>query len=425
MMTHVWQVFTYELKRNIRRRGYLFMTFGIPIIAFALIVGYRAISRANAANQPPPGSSDGKGAAVESEGSDFSGIKRAGYVDLSGQFADPGDADSDLVRYDSEADAAAALSAGAIDGYYVIAENYLETGDVSLVVPKFNLNYVNDAPIRRMILNHLAADIHDEDLFNRLLQPSKVQEINLQRDASGQTKANFGADFLVVYVFAIALLMSVFLTNGYLMQTVVEEKETRLIEILISTMRPTQLLAGKIFAFGLMGLLQIVVWVASVFLIGKLVAGDVTSPLAAFAFISLTPDKIIILLLYFIFGYLFFAAGYGMVGAISNSMQEGPQFAVIFTLPAVIPFYFLALFITTPDAPLPTILSLIPITAPLAMVMRVTLTIVPLWQVALSLGLLIVVDIGMIWLAGRMFRVQTLLSGQTPKLRDIPRLLRG
>jgi ABC-2 type transport system permease protein len=219
--------------------------------------------------------------------------------------------------------------------------------------------------------------------------------------------------------------MSVFLTNGYLMQTVVEEKETRLIEILVSTMRPTQLLAGKILAFGLMGLLQIVVWVGSVFLIGKLVAGDVMSPLAAFAFISLTADKILTLLLYFVFGYLFFAAGYGMVGAISNSMQEGPQFAVIFTLPAVIPFYFLAVFITTPDAPLPTILSMIPITAPLAMVMRVTLTHVPLWQIVLSLGLLIILDIVMIWLAGRIFRVQTLLAGQTPKLRDIPRLLRG
>jgi ABC-2 type transport system permease protein len=254
---------------------------------------------------------------------------------------------------------------------------------------------------------------------------SATQEVNLQRDATGQTESNFDADFAIVYIFAITLMLSVFMTNGYLMQTVIEEKETRLIEILISTMRPTVLLAGKILALGLLGLIQIVVWLGVLLLIGKLVAGDPASPLAALAAISLEPTEVVVLLLYFVFGYLFFAAAYGMIGALSNSMQEGPQYAVIFTLPAAVPLYFLAVFISTPDAPLPTILSLIPVTAPLAMVMRVTITTVPLWQVLVSLALLIVTDILMIWAAGRLFRVQTLLAGQVPKLRDIPRLLRG
>ncbi|MEO8613281.1 MAG: ABC transporter permease [Chloroflexota bacterium] len=423
MSNHIWQVFTYELKRNIRRKGFLFMTFGIPLIAFVVLLGYRVISEARAANKPPE-SSQGNGAAVQSQGPQFSGVKHAGYVDFSGKFSDPEDLDKILIRYDDEAAASAAMAAGEIDAYYVIPADYITTGDISLIVPKFNLNLITDAPIRQLILNNLASGIRNQDLFTRLLNPSTVDEINLQRDASGQKKSDFNADFLVVYVFAIALLMSVFLTNGYLMQTVVEEKETRLIEILVSTMRPTQLLAGKILAFGLMGLLQIVVWVGALFLIGKLGSGDAASPLAALGAISLSADKVLLLFLYFIFGYLFFAAGYGMVGAISSSMQEGPQFAVIFTLPAAIPMYFLALFITTPDAPLPVILSLIPITAPLSMVIRVTLTTVPLWQIVLSLGLLFALDIVMIWLAGRLFRVQTLLSGQTPKLRDIPRLLR-
>jgi len=422
MSQHIWKVFTYELKRNVRRKGFLFTTFGIPLIGFVILFGYRLISEANARMQPA-GQTDG--VAVEEEGLDFNGIERAGYVDLSGQFADPGDMSELLIRYDDEATAAAAMAAGAIDVYYVIRADYLETGDVTLVVPRFSLNLASGAPIRRLILNELAADVPDENLFNRLLNPANIETINLARDASGQTRTNFGSDFAVVYVFAIALMMSVFLTNGYLMQTVIEEKETRLIEILISTMRPTQLLTGKILALGLLGLLQIVVWVGSLFLLGRLVAGDTASPLAALASVSLTADKVLVLLVYFIFGYLFFAAAYGMVGAISNSMQEGPQFAVIFTLPAYIPLYFLMVFITTPDAPLPVILSLIPITAPLSMVMRVTLTIVPLWQIALSLALLILTDVVLIWLAGRMFRVQTLLAGQTPKLRDIPRLLRG
>src|SRR6185295_11530383 len=136
--------------------------------------------------------------------------------------------------------------------------------------------------------------------------------------------------------------------------------------------------------------------------------------------ISPEPGKLVLLLLYFAAGYLFFAGAYGMIGAISNSMQEGPQFAVVFTLPAVLPLYFLGIFISSPDGTLPVILSLIPITAPLAMVMRISVTTVPAWQIILSLALLVILDVVIIWLAGRLFRVQNLLAGQTPKWRDLP-----
>ena len=272
MTRHIWQVFTYELKRNIRRRGFLFTTFGIPIIGFIVILGYQAINARNA-------SAEGASATpVQTQGPQFDGVRKAGYIDLSGQFSDPGDTSAYLVRYDDESAAAAAMSAGDIDVYYIIPADYLETGDVTLVAPKFSLNLVTDAPIRQLILGHLAANVEDRDRFNRLVNPTNLDEINLQRDTTGQTKSSFDVDFLVVYIFAIALMMSVFLTNGYLMQTVIEEKETRLIEILISTMRPTQLLTGKIFALGLLGLIQIVVWVGSLFLLGRLVAGDAASP---------------------------------------------------------------------------------------------------------------------------------------------------
>ncbi len=417
MSSHIWQVFTYELRRNARRKGFLFTTFGLPLIGFALVFGIRFISDINARNaaenpQPTP--------VVQNEEQ-----KPSGYVDLTGQFADAGELSDRLIYYPDETVARAAMDAGDVDGYYIIQADYLETGDITHVIPRFSINQVDSDLIRQLVLKKLAVNVNP-DLFSRLVSPVTNQHvINLQRDASGQTESNFGTDFAVVYIFAIALMLSVFMTNGYLMQTVIEEKETRLIEILISSMRPTQLLAGKILALGLMGLIQIVVWIGALFLLGKLVAGDPSSPLAALATVSLDPGEIVVLLLYFVFGYLFFAAAYGMVGALSNSMQEGPQYAVFFTLPAAIPFYFLALFISSPDAALPTILSLIPITAPLSMVMRVTLTTVPLWQIAVSLALLMVVDVFMIWAAGRMFRVQILLAGQLPKLRDIPRLLRG
>ncbi|NWG17084.1 MAG: ABC transporter permease [Chloroflexi bacterium] len=420
MKQHSVQVFLYELRRNLRRKGFLFTTFGIPLLAYVLFFGYQIITNLTAGNEQAPDP------AQEILGSDqFATLQKAGYVDLSGLFPSPDEQLGEILAvYPDEAAAAAAMNAGEIDAYYIIPANYLETGDVTLVMPRFSLGQTTDAPVRRLVLSHLARDV-DQDLFNRLVNPANIQEINLQRDASGETTSNFDTDFVVVYVFAVALMLSVFTTNGYLMQTIIEEKETRLIEILISGMRPTRLLAGKILALGLLGLLQIVVWVVALLLLANIATGNVIPALAAIANISLPPDKVLILLVYFIFGYLFFAGAYGMVSAISTSMQEGPQYAVIFTLPAVIPLYFVALFIASPDATLPVILSLFPVTSPLAMVMRISITTVPIWQILLSLALLVILDAGMIWMAGRMFRVNTLLAGQTPKLKDIPRLLRG
>lgn len=414
MSGHLWKVFVYELQRNARRKGFLFTTFGIPLIAFVLLFGYRAITDLNArrAAENPPAEEENQ----------FERIGKAGYVDLTGLFGDPGELSSVLTVYPNEAAAQQALSEQAIDFYYLIPANYLETGDVELVQPRFALAQADTSVIQQLILSHLAADV-EPDLFLRLVDPLNLREINLQRDASGQTESNFDTDFGVVYIFAIVLLIGVFTTNGYLMQTVIEEKETRLIEILISTMRPTHLLAGKILALGILGAIQIAVWVGAMLLLSQLTAGN--AALAVIANFSLEPGQILVLALYFVLGYLFFAAAYGMVGAISTSLQEGPQYAVIFTLPAVLPLYFIALFTTTPNAPLVIFLSIFPITAPLAMVMRITFTTVPFWEIALSAALLLVVDILLIWLAGRMFRVQTLLAGQAPKLRDIPRLLRG
>lgn len=420
-MGHILQVFRYELRRNFRRRTYLFTTFGLPILAFVLYFGWQLIitvQEANAASQPPP--------AENAETSDdfLQGITKAGYVDLSNELRDPGALGEVLVAYADEEAALAALNAREIDVYYVIAADYLATGDVTLVMPRLNLSQTDSTLLRRALLRNLSSDM-DSDLYLRLIDPANFREINLERDATGQTESDFDTDFAVVYIFSLLLLMGVFFTNGYLMQTVIEEKETRLIEILISTMRPTHLLAGKILALGLLGLLQILVWLAAVILFARLAASGAVEALAAFANLSLAPDQIILLLIYFVLGYLFFAAAYGMVGAISTSMQDGPQYAVIFTLPAAIPFYFLALIIRQPNDPLAVALSLFPPSAPLTMAMRLSITQVPAVEIILSIALLVVTVAGMIWLAGRLFRMQNLLAGQAPKLRDLPKLLRG
>ncbi|MCZ2097278.1 MAG: hypothetical protein LC121_13665, partial [Anaerolineae bacterium] len=150
MNTHTLQVFLYELRRNLRRKGYLFTTFGIPLIAAALLFGYQFITSLN----NDSGSQDA--AQQLAQQLNFQNVRHAGYVDLSGLFADPGDLSALLTRYPDEAAAQAALDNGAISLYYVIGQDYLETGDVLLVQPSLDISQIESAPIQRLVLNTLS-----------------------------------------------------------------------------------------------------------------------------------------------------------------------------------------------------------------------------------------------------------------------------
>ena len=418
MSNHIIQVFLYELRRNLRRKAYLFTTFGVPLIGALLLFGGQLFaSQSFGSNNPMD----------PLAGLDLGGVRSAGYVDATGRFGDPGELASVFQPYADEAAARAALDAGEIDVYYLIPADYVATGDVTLVMPRLNISQLESDGIRRLLLNELAKDVESPELFQRLVEPATFEEIQLQPDQPDAGERDAESSMVIVYLFTIVLLMSLFVTNGYLMQSVIEEKETRLIEILLSSLRPFELLAGKILALGLLGLLQMTVWVGSIFLLARISRLDAvaSTALALFADFTLPPALLPLLIVYFVLSYLVFASLYSIVGALSNSMREGPQYAAFFTLPAVAPLWFLQVFVTTPNDPLPVALSLFPLTAPIAMIQRLVITSVPAWQIVVSVVLLALTVVATMWLAGRLFRVQTLLAGQPPRLRDLPRLVRG
>ncbi len=413
------QIFLYELWRGLRRRGYLFSAFGIPLLVLlGLLIAPRL---AGVAAQDAAESIS----RAQERAAQFGDA--LGYVDLSGLLEGIAPSNPRLTPYPDEQSARAALNAGEIAGYYRIEPDYLETGAVTTVMPMLRLDSIDSAPIRRLMLDALTQGL-DSDLAAHLTRTPSYTTINISllgaKEGGGLDE---GSTFIVVYVFALALLIGVFFTNGYLLQTVIEEKETRLIEILISSVRPSDLLTGKILAMGLLGLLQMAFWVAGIILAIQIAGGGAGQLefLASIANIRLPTELVPLLAIYFVLAYLLFAALYGIIGALSNSMREGPQYAVIFTIPAVFPLYFINLFATTPDGTIPTVLSLFPLTAPLAMVQRLAISVVPLEQIMLSIALLAASCVGALWLAGRLFRMQTLLAGQMIKLRELPYLLRG
>ncbi|MCC7447444.1 MAG: ABC transporter permease [Anaerolineae bacterium] len=417
-MTGVWRVLRYELLRQGRRRGYLFITVGIPLIALLLFYGLRAYQ----SMRPPDGSPFGSNANRPGSGVNIQELRPSGYVDQSGLLG-TGNPLS-LIRFNTVEEAQAALRANRIGAYYVIAADYLQSGRVDMYFDRFNLGNINNSPLRQAIVRALIAKSGkqiDPATIDRLqareptITSHTVNETGSIRQAVGE-----GASFALVYLFAMLLLLSSFTTSGYLMQSVLEEKESRMVEILLSSVRPGSLLAGKILALGLLGLAQMVLWAATaVFIIRQVVPA---SP--EMVGLNVTPSQIIVLFVYFILGYLLFASAYASIGALSNSMREGPQLAAFITLPAVVPMWAIPLFTSAPDGPLAVILSIFPITAPLAMVMRIAITDVPLIQIVISVVLLTLMVIVQMWIAGRLFRVNTLLSGHMPSLRELPRLVR-
>jgi ABC-2 type transport system permease protein len=209
------------------------------------------------------------------------------------------------------------------------------------------------------------------------------------------------------------------------MQSVIEEKESRLVEVLISSVRPGQLLSGKILAMGVLGLFQIAVWIGISLALMMLQRDQVAAVVPFLTSLRIPLDALPILAIYFVLGYLIFAAEFGAIGAISNSLQEGPQFSIIFVLPALAPLFFLTAFVADPNGGLATFLSIFPFTSPMSMTMRSVITAVPAWQVVLSIALLAVTVWATFWIAGRLFRVQTLLAGKAPKVYELPRLIFG
>lgn len=417
-MNATWKVFRYEFLRQIRRRGFLFVSIGIPIIALVIFFAIRTIQQVQAeqaANNPASNTQE------IAQDSPFGNLRPLGYVDLSGLLKPS--PFNNLLRFESEAAAQDALKNEQISGYYIVARDYLQSGQIDMYFERFNLGSVDSAPLRMLIVQSLTertGDSNDAAVAARL-QDRRIGVTPHAISLSGQVQqTNEDVSFLLVYLFSMLLLLTAFTTSGYLMQSVVEEKENRMVEVLLSSMRPRDLLAGKFIAMSLLGLIQMVLWIGTtLFIISQL--ANLSPVLAG---ITISVSQLVVIVIYFILGYLFFGAAFAALGALATNMREGPQLAVVVTLPAVLPFYVMPVIVNTPNAPLPVFLSLFPLTAPLTMVMRVAAGEVPLAQIAIGVVLMLITIGGVIWLAARFFRVNTLLSGRMPRLRDIIKLVR-
>jgi len=417
-MSNFWRVFSYEISRIARRRSFLLITFGLPFLLGALSGLWQVLTPLPSVEQ------------VQEIAKRFDGFKTAGYVDESGLFSLIPEG-APLTAYPDEAAAQAALDAGDIEVYYVIPSDYAETGEARQIISQMALDNVSNDPIEALTVAALESSV-PPDLLPRFENPVRINQVDLtsvlypvaEGDAVVETALNQDADYVVMFGFTLLFLMTVFTGSGYMMQSVIEEKENRLVEILITSVRAGQLLAGKVIAQGVMALFQIVVWGIISVLLFQLQSGFLMQNIPFLNAISIPTQSLPVLIIYFMLGFFLFAAAFGAVGALSNSSQEGSQYTIVFVLPAMIPYFLMNQFVADPNGPLAVILSIFPLTAPIAMIARSTMVAVPLWQVILSVTVLGATVLGAFWVAGRLFRAQLLMSGKFPGPRALLRAIR-
>jgi ABC-2 type transport system permease protein len=422
-MNKFWEVFRYELIRNGRRKGFLAATFGIPLLMSVIMFGFHIYQ----INQTEEAANPLAALALEQ-------LEKAGYVDESGLFGEiPTRLEDALVLYPDEASALAAMEAEEIDVYFFIPADYLETGSVVLHMRNLQIFLLTDgSSIAEQLIYSTFASGLDEARLLRLSNAAEFSEYTVTLNAeTGQNEVSQesnemveGGQFAIVYIFSILFFIALMATNNYLMQTVIEERENRLIEILLSTVTATDLLGGKILAMACLGLFQLLVWI----LAGALmfyVAGNLETyaMILSTLNIEIKAEWLVLMLVYFILMYLLYAAIFGTLGAISGSAQEGSQYASLVILPTLLPYYFFSLIQAEPNGGVALGFSIFPLTAPITMISRMVVGDVPLWQIIGTVLIVGITALAALWMAGRIFRVQTLLTGQKLKLKDIPGLL--
>lgn len=427
-----------EYVATIRRKAFIILTIGMPVF-FLILFGLSAVggmmaARSEAKSSLPVGIVDEAGVVdmglLEKVRASFPAPKPPAKG--SGSFEalkDLQDFDSSMAlmrsmievrRLGSREEAQRAFLNKEIRGYYVVPPDFLKDGKVRLVIRKGGF-LSDDRPAWSTISRLLQASILEgkvnEDLGRRVWVPPKVEATQMSEsgEVTGAGRAEEFADFAVPYFATLFFMISIVGTSGYLLQGVAEEKENRVIEVLISSISTDQLLAGKVLGLCGAGLTQLLIWITV----------GVTPAAMTFPYLGLRWSQLVVALVFFLLGFLLFGTLMAGCGALGNNYRESQQISVIWTMSAVSPLFVMTLLMQQPNGTLARVLSYIPLTAPVTMMLRTSSAAVPVWDIALSAAILAASLLFFVRLGGKLFRVGVLMYGKRPSLVEIVRCLKA
>lgn len=388
-----------EFRQRVRTRGFLLTSVGTPLM---LLVVWALAGAFNVTQKQP----------LEELAQANLPDRTIGYVDQAGLIRSiPDLIPAGVFQSFPNIEAAkSALQRGAIGAYYVVPSDYRETGNVSRVSPHLPTMPPDTRWFNWILVSNLFPDATPEQVARLRWPFNSVGPAFVTLSPEGQAGAGGEGSVWLPFLVAAAVMVPLFTSGSYLLQSLAQEKSSRIMEILLVSLQPRQLLSGKLLGLGTLTLVQYACW-AAISLLGLVLTGrDASQTLSG---ISLSGDELLLVVPYALGGFVLYAALMAGIGALAPDIESSRAWVFIVTLPMLAPIYLWLAITTSPNGSLATALSLIPFSAPVAMLIRMTSTTVPAWQLGVSLILLVITGSGMVRLMARLFRVQTLLSGES------------
>jgi ABC-2 type transport system permease protein len=228
--------------------------------------------------------------------------------------------------------------------------------------------------------------------------------------------------FVIGMVMLFFIYMTTLFYGIFVMRGVIEEKQSRIVEVLISSIKPFELMMGKLIGIGLVGLTQYLIWILctvglSVFGVSMFASQGISLP-------HIPISWLIYFVIFFILGFFLFATLYAMVGAMVSSEEDAQQAQMPVTLIIILPMLMFGMVMTNPDSTLSTVLSMIPFFAPTLMMMRIAMVNPPLYQVIGAIVLMLITIILVVWLVAKIYRVGILMYGKRPSIAELGKWIR-
>jgi ABC-2 type transport system permease protein len=328
-----------------------------------------------------------------------------------------------------QADLTARVENEQIDGYLVIPPELLETNTIryrstSIASPGMmrDLQVAASESVRGERLRHAGIDF---GTISAVIRPVTIDDARVS--GTGEEQGDAATTFILAYILSFVIYFMVFFYGVNVMRSVLEEKTSRIAEVLVSSLHSSNLMAGKILGVAGAAFLQVLIWATLLGLMvsqSEQIANRMGIDPETLGSVRIKPAVGLLLLTYFLLGFFLYASLFAALGAAVNSDQEAQSFQMVLIVPLVVPLLFLIPLTSEPLGTAATFLGMFPFSAPVAMPMRLSAAPIPPLQIALSIGILILTLLAVGWLAGKIYRIGILATGQRPSLRDLAQWLR-
>lgn len=389
-MRKFWRVLSHEYLRHVGRKRFIFALLSVPLfMLFIFAVGF--LTAFLMIDNDPIGYVDP--AAV------LNGA--ASLPEESGPFADP-----EILPFPSEQAGLDALRQEEIQSLFILAPDFLQSGDVRLI-SNHDINDENTSSFRKFIRTELSANLPD-NIGERVVEGPVMTVRSLQGTRAVEESASQIINLVLPFVTAMLFMYAVSTTGNYLLQALVEEKENRTMEIVVTSLSPTALMAGKILGNMFVGLTQLVFWFGlggAILAVGLLVLPFLTG-------LTFDFSVALISLGLWLLAFVLISALMATAGVAATESREAQQLSGVFSLLFVSPMWFLSVLINNPNGTVSTILSLFPLTAPISLPLRMGVAEVPGWQIVLAYVLMVGAVVLAFYVAGRAFRMGMLRYGK-------------